>query len=49
MTYRSDVAETRVAAVEKLPVTCQVKRGKDSYVVQVTLPWDALGIEPRRH
>lgn len=47
MTYRSGVAETHVAAVEKLAVKCQIKRGKDNYSVQVTLPWNELGIEPR--
>jgi len=47
VTYRSGIAETRVPAVEKLAAPCQVRRGKQDYVLQVTLPWEALGIEPK--
>jgi hypothetical protein len=45
--YRSGVAETRVPVVEKLPIPLNVRRGKNSYVVQVTIPWDVLGIDPK--
>jgi hypothetical protein len=47
VTYRSGVAETRVPSVEKLAIPCQVRRGREEYVLQATLPWDALGIEPK--
>ena len=47
VTYRSGVAETRVPIVEKLPVAANVRRGKTNYVVQLTLPWNVLGIDPK--
>jgi hypothetical protein len=45
--YKSGVGELRVPAVEKLDVNVGVRRFKDSYVVQLTLPWSVLGIEPK--
>jgi len=47
VTYKSGVAETMVPDVEKLAVPVDVRRGKNSYNLQVTLPWDVLGIEPK--
>jgi hypothetical protein len=47
VSYRSSVGETRVPDVEKLPVPVNVRRGKTNYSLQVTLPWDVLGIEPK--
>ena len=47
VTYKSGVAETKVPDVEKLAVPVDVRRGKNSYNVQVTLPWDVLGIDPK--
>ena len=45
--YKSGVAEYRVPLVEKLDVTASVRRLKDSYALQLTLPWTVLGIEPK--
>jgi hypothetical protein len=47
VSYKSGVAETRVPVVEKLDLAVNVRRFKDSYAVQLTLPWDVLGIEPK--
>ncbi|EDY17371.1 NHL repeat containing protein [Chthoniobacter flavus Ellin428] len=47
VTYKSGVAETRVPLVEKLSIPVGVRRTKDSYNVQLTLPWDLLGIDPK--
>jgi hypothetical protein len=47
VTYRSGVAEIRVPIVEKLPIAVNVRRGKANYVVQLTLPWNLLGIDPK--
>jgi len=47
LTYRSGVEETRVPVVEKLNIVPVVKRGKEDYFLQVNLPWDLLGIDPR--
>ena len=46
-TYRSGVEETRIPVVEKLDTPVTVRRGKNDYVLQVTLPWDLLGVTPK--
>src|SRR5262249_23938889 len=46
VTYKSGVAETRVPVVEKLDAKAAAGRQQGGYVVQFTLPWDVLGIEP---
>jgi hypothetical protein len=45
--YKSGVGETRVPSVEKLDLAVSVRRFKDSYAVQFTLPWNVLGIAPK--
>ena len=45
--YKSGVQETRVPVVEKLAISPEVRRGKTNYFLQITLPWDVLGIQPR--
>ena len=45
--YRSGIAETRVPVVELLDVNVGVRRIKDTYVVQLTFPWDLLEITPK--
>jgi len=47
VTYRSSTAETRVPDVDKLAVQPDVRRTKNSYAVQLTIPWDVLGIDPK--
>lgn len=48
VTYKSDVATTQVPEVIRLDVKPNVRRTNGKYVVQVTLPWDTLGVpEPR--
>ena len=36
-----------MAVVEKLKVAPSIRRGKGDYFLQLTLPWDVLGIEPK--
>jgi hypothetical protein len=47
VTYRSGIGETRVPVVEKLSVAPDVRRVKNDYFLQVTLPWNVLGVTPR--
>jgi hypothetical protein len=47
VSYKSGVNETRVPAVDKLDINASVRRIKDMYIVQLTLPWTALGIDPK--
>ena len=46
VTYRSDVAETVVPAVELLPVDFHPRRQDRGYVLQMTVSWEQLGIVP---
>ena len=45
--YRSGVLTTTVPVVEKLDISYGVRRMKNGYVIQFTLPWSILGIEPK--
>ena len=47
VTYKSGVLETRVGVVEKLDVKPTITRGKNSYELEVALPWSVLEITPR--
>ena len=45
--YKSGVTETRVPVVEKLDLNVGLRRFKDSYAIQLTLPWEMLGVSPQ--
>jgi len=47
ITYQSDIGKIHVPSVEKLEIPVSVRRFEGSYALQLILPWDALGIEPK--